>query len=229
MKDYQLPLFVVTTGNQNKMGLNNKAILFFDDLGKKIKNPLETKNLLPDTSDIDCKFILENKNGSNKILDLGSGTGLVINKLIGHFSKIIVVEINDEFSKFIIKDKSIEIIKSNLLIFHSTQRFPLITMFAVSNYFDKNEVKRVYKNIHEMLESKGRFILKAQYAYLEDVRIDYSKDLGSAYFSEYRLIGKELNLLASLGFKLVSVTDIYPPEYNIHNNTHFFAIIVTKD
>ncbi len=41
-------------------------------------------------------------------------------------------------------------------------------------------------------------------------------------------IEKEIELLKNIGFKNIETFDIYPPEANRWNNTHFYAIVGEK-
>jgi len=56
----------------------------------------------------------------------------------------------------------------------------------------------------------------------------FFKELQSYYFSYYRDLEKEKELLKEIGFKIKQVVDIYPKEYNRWNNTHFYAIVCEK-
>ena len=56
----------------------------------------------------------------------------------------------------------------------------------------------------------------------------YSEELKENYCSEYRLLNKELRLLSEIGYKIKYTIDIYPPEANRWDNTHFYAIVAEK-
>lgn len=51
---------------------------------------------------------------------------------------------------------------------------------------------------------------------------------GTTIFASYRHIDKETLLLENIGYKNIKVVDIYPPEANRWDNTHFYAIVAEK-
>jgi len=205
--------------------MNKKIFTYYDKLSKKADNPLITRNKAKDFTNYDVELIKTFKDKNKILLDLGSGTGLTINKLINDFGKIIAVEKYSEFSKFI--DEKITIINEDIQTFSFDLKFDLITLFGIMNYFSFEEADRLYRKIFNSFN--GIMIIKNQFGINEDVIIDnFSEELNNHYFSEYRYIKKEIKLLEDIGFKINDVIDIYPSEYNRWNNTHFYAIVCEK-
>jgi hypothetical protein len=101
-------------------------------------------------------------------------------------------------------------------------------MFGAAHLFDSAEIKLLYSKVFDLLEVNGRFIIKSQFGLNQTVDVNYSEEMATDYFAQYRTIYNEIEILASCGFKLISVSDIYPKEFNRYQNTHFFAIILTK-
>jgi hypothetical protein len=121
------------------------------------------------------------------------------------------------------------IINEDVLTFLPSKKYNLITAFGLLNYFSYVEAEAIYQMVFNGLKKSGKFILKHQMGVTEDVLIKgYSSELGCDYYSNYRWIENELNLLRDVGFKISEVVDIYPPEFNRFDNTHFFAIVCTK-
>lgn len=206
--------------------MNEKIFNYYDELSKKADNPLITRNKAKDFTKYDVELIKRFKDKEKILLDVGSGTGLSINYLVNDFKKIIAIEKYKEFSKFI--DKKIEVINKDILECKFNFEFDMATLFGVMNYFSFEEAKIIYERLFKRMQ-KGIIIVKNQFATKEDVIIDgFSKELNSYYFSEYRHIDKEINLLKQIGFKVKDVVDIYPAEYNRWDNTHFYAIVGEK-
>jgi len=206
--------------------MNEKIFNYYDELSKKADNPLITRNKAKDFTKYDVELIKRFKDKEKILLDVGSGTGLSINYLVNDFKKIIAIEKYKEFSKFI--DKKIEVINKDILECKFNFEFDMATLFGVMNYFSFEEAKIIYERLFKRMQ-KGIIIVKNQFATKEDVIIDgFSKELNSYYFSEYRHIDKEINLLKQIGFKVKDVVDIYPSEYNRWGNTHFYAIVGEK-
>ena len=206
--------------------MNEKIFNYYDKLAKKADNPLITRNKAKDFTKYDVEFLKKFGDKNKILLDLGSGTGLTINNLIDDFKEIIAVEKYREFSKFI--DKRIKVIEADLKEFDFNLKFDIVTLFGVMNYFSFDEARELYKKIFNSFA--GIMIIKNQFGVNEDVVVDgFSQELNSYYFSEYRHIEKEIDLLKNIGFEIKEVVDIYPKEYNIWKDTHFYAIVAYKD
>jgi hypothetical protein len=99
-------------------------------------------------------------------------------------------------------------------------------MFGVAQYFNEDEILGIYKKYYSNLKENGKMLIKNQFGVNEDVLVSgYSEELKTDYYSQYRHIDKEVDILKKVGFKNVEVIDIYPPECNRWENTHFYAIV----
>jgi len=202
--------------------MNEKIFTYYDKLSQNAETPLVVRNKAMDFTEYDIQFLKKHANKNQILLDLGSGTGLTINNLKNDFKNIIAVEKYQGFYKFI--DKDIQIIEQNILDFKFDIEFDIISIFGVLNYFSFEEAKQLYTNIYNSFS--GKVIVKNQFGVDEDVVVDgYSDELNTYYFSQYRHLNKEIELLESIGFTIEEVVDIYPKEYNRWENTHFYALV----
>jgi 16S rRNA G527 N7-methylase RsmG len=214
--------------------VNNKLALdFFRKMSEdKLKGQKSVKLAnSSDFSDLDAAFILKYTNDKSNILDLGSGTGLIINKICNKIGKITAIESFKNFTDFIIKRENIQIINQNIFDYNPSidDQFDLITIFAVMHYFNENESIEIYNKYFPFLKPGGKLICKNQFGIKEDVVVEgYSDEQKTNYYAEYRHIDKEVKLFEKIGYKNIEVIDIYPPECNRWNNTHFYAIVATK-
>jgi HAD superfamily phosphoserine phosphatase-like hydrolase len=215
---------------EDNYNLGNKNIdKYYSEMSKTINNPYATRNKAKDFSKYDIAFMKKFANHSKTLLDLGSGTGLLINSLETCFQKIVAVEKYQKFSTFINKSDKIEIINEDLLSFETDEQFDFISIFGVMNFFNYNEALSIYKKLINLLNNDGSLIIKNQMGVKEDVVINgYSEELKTNYYSEYRHIDKEIKLLKEIGFLFIDKYDIYPPEYNRWENTHFYALVCRK-
>ena len=97
------------------------------------------------------------------------------------------------------------------------------------HYVERSEAIKIYKKCYNFLKEHGKIIIKNQFGVNDDVLVaGYSEEQKTDYYAQYRHIDKEINLLKEIGFKNVEKIDIYPPEANRWNNTHFWAIVGEK-
>lgn len=211
--------------------MNNKQSLhFFEKMAQDVKdeNCVKLANN-QDYSHIDAEFILNYANKNTKILDLGSGTGLIINKIHKKVGHIDAVELFENFTQYITKSNNISIHHSNTFDFIPTQNYDLITLFGFMHYLNQEEASIIYNKYFSYLNEKGILIVKNQMGVHEDLIIDgYSEEQKSHYSAHYRHVVKEVELLLQVGFKKVSVHDIYPAKANRWDNTHFYALVAIK-
>ncbi len=208
---------------------NKKAIAYYDKMAKKIKKQDETRNKAKDFSKYDIEFMKKFSSRSKSLLDLGAGTGLLIGHLAKNYKKIVAIEKYSEFSKFISKSPNIEVINMDLLEFKADCCFDYVSLFGVMNYFNKEEAISIYEKALYSLKEEGRLIVKNQMGIDDDVVVDgFSEELQTNYYSEYRHIDKEIELLKNIGFRNIEIVDIYPKEYNRWDNTHFYALVCEK-
>ena len=211
--------------------MNNKTALnLFKGICAQSDDPgLAIKFGSGDLSQLDVEFISDYIDRDTHLLDIGSGAGLSVNKLIPLVSKITAVEPFPELSKHINQSPDVTVINENILDFCTDSLFDVITCFGVMQYFNSGEAEIVYKKLFGMLKDDGILIVKNQFGLSEDVTVSgYSEKLKMDYCSEYRQVSKEITLLEKCGGTEISVHDIYPPEHNHWDNTHFYALVSRK-
>jgi len=196
---------------------------------KAISNPtIKTSKVsdINDFSEYDKDFILEYTDNNSTILDLAAGTGITLNKYYEKVKHITAVEKFKEFSDFIVKAENVNVINADIKDFVPDSLYNLILMFGVTHYFNRSESANLYKKYKKYLKQNGNLIIKHQFGIKEDVVVEgWSSELKCNYFSEYRQIDSEAELLKEIGFNSVLIRDIYPKECNRWENTHFYAII----
>lgn len=208
---------------------NKKSLDFFSNLATVNDDPKAVKiNKANDFTVIDSEFILKYADKNSSILDLASGSGLIVNKISSKVKEIVAVELFPEFSKHIEKSPNLEVINSDISEFKTDKKFDLVTLFGIVQYFNKAEITPLYEKYKSYLHSDGVLIVKNQFGVKEDVVIDgYSDELKTNYYSEYRFLEAECDLLREVGFNNIEVIDIYPSEFNRWDNTHFYALVCT--
>jgi SAM-dependent methyltransferase len=209
---------------------NKQAINFWRK--KALSNPNEKTVKVHDFNDytqLDAAFILEYATKDSDILDLASGTGLTLNKIYDKVRSIVAVERFEAFSQFIKNSDNVIVVNEDIKMYEPSSVFDLITMFGIVQFFDYDEIEKIYKKYFKYLKPHGKLIIKNQFGVKEDVLVSgYSEELKEDYFSQYRYIENETELLTKTGYKNIEVIDIYPPECNRWNNTHFYAIVAEK-
>jgi SAM-dependent methyltransferase len=202
---------------------------YWESLSKKIQNPGETKNKRPDTSDLEVDFIMNYLNPSDKILDIGSGSGLIINKLVDKVKHITAVEKFEGFTKFIVEHPNMLVINADILGFKMRKTFDATLCFGVAQCFSLTDAKEIYQSLFEMTKPGGILIVR-MHCGLEKTKVvdGYSEELGTTYFAEYRHVEEEMNLLRSIGFNTVEKHDIFPDTLNVWNDTRHFIFVCKK-
>jgi len=209
---------------------NKKIQQYYDKMAKRITDPKETRNKALDFSEYDIGLMKKLSGKEKRLLDLGSGTGLLINYLYEDFGQIIAVEKYEAFSKFIEVKDNIEVINDDLLnVELESACYDIVSLFGVMNYFNPDEAKKIYDKAYTALKPGGMIVVKNQFGLKEDVIVEgYSKELQTDYFSHYRQVDAEMELLKEIGFCDIEKIDIYPAKYNRWDNTHFFALLGNK-
>ncbi|MCK9612625.1 MAG: class I SAM-dependent methyltransferase [Bacteroidales bacterium] len=209
---------------------NKNSLDFFYNMAKD--NPDEKAVKITKQSDftkLDSAFILSFADKKTTILDLASGSGLIINKIYDRVAKIVAVEYFEQFSKYIIKASNVIVVNEDISKYTTKDKFDLITLFGVVQYFDEEETFNLYKKYINNLKHNGKIIVKNQFGVKEDVIISgYSNELKKDYFSHYRTLQKESDMLKKAGFNHLNIVDIYPPECSRWDNTHFYALVAER-
>lgn len=217
--------------NDSEHSINAKALSFFERMatsGQCNQNSVKlAKN--SDYSDMDVAFLRKYTTRESTVLDLGAGTGLIVNKLYPHVKNIVAVEPFTRFTRFIAATEGITVVHQTVSEFTTTAKFELISLFGLMHYVDESQAKEIYTKYIKYLKREGVMIIKNQFGLTEDITINgYSEELQENYSAQYRQIDEEVRLLREAGFGHVAVVDIYPKECNRWNNTHFFALVAAK-
>lgn len=210
---------------------NRLALNFFEYLAKNATHNQSSVKLAnkSDFSQLDADFIMKFADNNSTLLDLASGTGLILNKIYDKIYYICAVEVFEGFTKFIQKVDNIRIVNENIFSHNPSETFDLITLFALMHYLNESEAIVIYKKYFRYLNKGGKIIIKNQFGVNEDVTVSgYSQEQKKDYFAQYRHIDKEVSILQKIGYKNIKVFDIYPPECNRWENTHFYAIVGEK-
>ena len=150
---------------------NKEALDFFHKMSENSHDPKSVKLAKgSDFSQMDADFILKYANENSSILDLGSGTGLIVNKLCDKVKHITAVEPFSSFTKFIVQKDNVAIVNKTFDEYE-VQRddYDLITIFGVMHYFNEEESVGIYKKFQSALKSGGKIIIKNQFGVQEDV------------------------------------------------------------
>ena len=202
---------------------------YWESLSKKIQDPSETKNKRPDTSDLEVEFISKYLQTTDELLDLGSGSGLITNKLIEKVATIVAVEKFEGFTRFIKDDPKVLVINADILGFKIRKSFDAILCLGVAQYFKRPDALSIYKNCFQMLKEKGVFIVRMHCGLEKDKIVNgFSEELQTEYFAEYRQVGSEIKLLNDAGFKNVTKYDILPDSLNVWEDTRHFIFVCKK-
>jgi cyclopropane fatty-acyl-phospholipid synthase-like methyltransferase len=208
---------------------NKKIRAYYQDMADTIQNPLETRNKAPNFSKFDIAYMQEFINPEHSLLDLGAGSGLLLNHIKDGFQKVAAVELYPEFSKFITPSENTTIVNADLLTFDTDDQFEIVILFGVMNFFSADEAASLYQKFYRFTRPGGKLIVKNQMGVSENVYVDhFSEELGKHYFSEYRSSASESSLMTSAGFIVSRVDDVYPDEFNRWPNTRFTAIVCHK-
>lgn len=202
---------------------------YWGKLSEKITKSSEIKNKRTYSSEVDIEFLKKYLKKEYAHLDLGAGTGEIINYTYTYVQKTVAVELFPNFSKFIVNDPSVEIINEDIRTFSTSQKFEIITSHGVLQYFDRKDAYQIYENVYSMLSPNGCFIQRIHCGIHEDISVDgFSEELQTDYFANFRHIDKEVAFLKSLQFASVEVFDLHGPELNKWENSHHYTIVCSK-
>ena len=206
--------------------MNHNALKMFQEMSERSTDPSAIKfscgtKFLP----YDISFLLPYCTSQTNLLDLGSGSGKIVNQLVSHVASITCLE-PTSWRNYIVKDPKVTLVAQPIQDCCFDKQYDLITAFGLFNYFLEAEAACLYPKIRSFCQPNGTLIIKNQFGIHETVTIDgYREDIKQTYFSQYRTLEKEKELLANAGFGSFQVVDIYPKEANIWKNTHFYALV----
>ncbi|HTU84950.1 MAG TPA: class I SAM-dependent methyltransferase [Solirubrobacteraceae bacterium] len=166
-----------------------------------------------------------------RVLDLGCGTCVVANWLAtNHEVTVHAVDYMPVFLEHAIEDPRVTTAVGDARTYRCDGRFDLILSLGVITYFvDREERRAMYENCLAMLAPGGSLFLKAQFGVRETVTVDtYSEQLQARYVASYPWLDDEVALLEGVFDSPVAVTDPFPPELNLHDNTHFYYLSVGR-
>jgi cyclopropane fatty-acyl-phospholipid synthase-like methyltransferase len=207
---------------------SNKSKAYWQKMADSISSQNETTNKRNNEYlKVDIAFVKRHLDSNDDILDLGAGTGLVTNELIDSVKSIIAVETFEGLTKFIHED--VLVINAELPTFIIRKEFDKIVCTGVTHFFNQSDVEKIYANAYKMLKPNGKLILRSHCGLTETVVIDgFSKELSSEYFTEYRKLDLEVEIIKSKGFSKVEVFDEVADELNVWKNTRHYYFVCSK-
>lgn len=205
---------------------NEDALAFFHRLAEDKPDPLACKfRAANDGSLYDAAYIQERLFPGCSLCDLGSGSGLIVNRLSGHEGKIVCVEPFGQFSAFIQKRSNLTVVQARVEDFASVEKFDVVCAFGLMQYFNEHEAAEIYKKIAGLLKPQGLLLVKNQFGLKERVTVSgFSREMNRNYYSEYRTLAEECHLLRTAGFGMTLCGEIYPESFNRWPDTRFLAI-----
>lgn len=207
----------------------HKSENYWKNLSERIVNPSETKNKRPDTSDLEIEFLTNYLKKTDEVIDIGSGSGLIVNKLINHVESIVAVEKFEGFTKFIVDNPAVLVVNADLIGFKIRKQFDAALCFGVSQCFEEKSMADIYTNVYSMLKEGGLFIVRMQCGIEKGKTIDgYSDELKTDYFADYRHWEREIEILEKTGFKNIEKFDIFPDSLNVWSDTRHYIFVCKK-
>jgi len=211
------------------MSINKNKVHEFWQSRTQIKDSVLATHFKNDgTQAYDLRFILDQVDSPCTTLDLGAGTCMVSAELAKQGYQVTAVDKYKEFLDKAPQHQNLQTIVADVETFETDDRFDMILVFGVTNYFSTREVEQIYLNCKNHLTPNGVLIVKHQYGISEEVVVDnYSEQIGSHYHAVYRPFETEKELLSNI-FSNVSQHDIYPDNLNKWNNTRFYSFVCNK-
>ncbi|PKR81710.1 hypothetical protein CW751_04065 [Brumimicrobium salinarum] len=201
---------------------------YWERMSKNIRDQSQTYNKHSDISSKDASFVKKYLSKTDNILDIGSGSGAVTNKLLEHVNHVTAVETFRGLSEFINKGENIIVINAKIEGFYIHKQFDAVISTGVLQFFKKIDAEDIYTNIYEMVKPGGLFIMRLHCGLKETVVINHSKELDQEYFAEFRQVDEEKKLLEQIGFSEVQIIDEAPEELNVYDNTRHFMFVCKK-
>lgn len=201
---------------------------YWERMSKNIQDQSQTYNKKSDVSPKDAQFIRNYLSPTDKVIDIGSGSGLIVNKILPFVKEITAVETFKGLSKYIQTDPKILVINAKLENFYIRKEYDVALSTGVMQFFEKTDAVEIYTNIFNMVKKGGLFLMRMHCGLKETVVIHHSIELDQEYFAEFRQVDEEKKLLEDIGFIDVQVLDEAPEELNVWENTRHFMFICKK-
>lgn len=201
---------------------------YWERMSKNIQSQSQTYNKNPDISPKDAQFIKNYVSLTDEVIDIGSGSGLIVNKILPFVKEVTAVETFKGLSKYIITAPNVLVINARLEGFSIRKEYDVALSTGVMQFFERKDAVEMYTNIFNMVKNNGLFIMRIHCGLKETVVIHHSKELNQEYFAQYRQVDEEKKLLEEIGFSEVQVLDEAPTELNVWENTRHFMFICKK-
>jgi cyclopropane fatty-acyl-phospholipid synthase-like methyltransferase len=179
-----------------------------------------------DALEFDVALARKHLSSDGAVLDLGCGTGAMVNRLAEHCSYILGVDKVHGLLKHCRRDLPgrVACVEADVVTYTPDRTFDLVLLFGVVNFLTASESDALYARIPEMLGERGRLIVKHACGVSEEVVIDkFSEAIGTRYVARYPKLEEETARLHR--YFNVEVVDIYPARLNPWPDTHFYAFV----
>lgn len=174
--------------------------------------------------EIDFRLAKSHSSPQSRVLDLGAGSCTLSGLLEPHVASVLAVDKFDGFLKHAPRSAKFRTECVDIVEFQSQDSFDLILLFGVVSYLNLNDERDLYERCQSMLSSTGTFIVKHQCGLAGELIVDkHSTELDAHYHARYPDYQSQSELLGK--YFAVSTVDIYPPEFNRWENTHFYAFV----
>ncbi|MCB1924838.1 MAG: class I SAM-dependent methyltransferase [Gammaproteobacteria bacterium] len=202
---------------------------YWASLAARITDPVQTRNQRGDYSELEIEFLRPFLNPGISVLDLGSGTGLMVNRLVDLVGKVTAVEKFQGFSQYIKQSDKLELINADLVGFRLYREFDLVLATGVMQCLEGQYVPEIYKNVYNMTRAGGYFVAHVHCGINEDVIVDrFSEELNTQYYAEYRHYQWEREQMLKAGFESVELHDVFPDWLNKWPNTRHYLFVCHK-
>ncbi len=176
---------------------------------------------------LDVDFVRNYVSVNSSVLDMGAGTCTLSIKLLPFTRKVVAVEKFAGFLHGLQQHENLQCIVSDVVEYQSAERFDVILLFGVANFLTICDELRLYENISSLLSYQGTLIVKNQCGVAKEVVVDkYSEELQQHYHARYPHVDSQHEILGK--FFDVERLDIYPPNLNRWQDTHFYAFVCTR-
>ena len=196
----------------------------------KIKNFWKSRSeldffLWTDLSELNANFINQHLYDGCKVLDLGCGDANYIGK-IKHVVEFTLVDYVTP--KNLVIPTNAKFIENDIRSFSTDDKFDIILLFGVANFFGYLEVEKIYHKCYRWLKPDGKLLVKHQCGVKEDILVDkFSENLNSNYVAYYGSIESHSKMLKRSGFTF-EISDPYPMTYNKWEDTAFKAFVCKR-